>query len=272
MSKASPFCCLRDGMRIKGTVFFPEIRARESLPIAIVCHEFMANRHFSYPYAKTLAKCGYATFCFDFCGGGLVRASQGSSRNMSVITEMDDLKTVIRFAKEQRYTDGKSLLLMGCSQGGLVAALTAAEMPADVSDLILQYPALCIPEAARKGKMLWLKFDPDHIPEKMHAGPMLLGKRYAADVMALDAYQAITGYSGRVLLIHGDQDTLVSMKYTQRAFEVYQAAGADVQLVTIHGGKHIFRMPDHIRQAQRVITAFVQKRKEKNDENNNCLV
>lgn len=220
MSESSHFFCYRDGLKIKGTVFFPEDHAQEKLPIAIVCHEFMANRYFSYPYAKTLARCGYAAFCFDFCGGGLVSASQGSSREMSVMTEMADLRAVIRFAREQDFTNENTLLLMGCSQGGLVAALTAAEMPEGVSGLILQYPALCIPEAARKGEMLWLKFDPAHIPDKMHAGPMRLGRRYAADVMDMDAFQNITGYTGKVLLLHGDRDTIVDMEYSKRAFFV----------------------------------------------------
>lgn len=216
----------------------------------------MTNRHFSYPYVKTLAQSGYAAFCFDFCGGGLVSSSQGSSRNMSVVTEMSDLKAVIQFAKDQDFTDENTLLLMGCSQGGLVAALTAAEMPDEVSGLILQYPALCIPDAAQKGEMLWLKFDPDHIPEKMHEEPMRLGRRYAADVMDIDAFQAITGYTGKVLLIHGNRDTIVDMDYSQMACEAYQAAGADVRFVTISGGKHIFRRPAHIRQEQKVITDF----------------
>lgn len=259
MKTKSHFFCHRDGLKIKGTVFLPEGHTQEKLPIAIVCHEFMANRLFSYPYAKTLARCGYTAFCFDFCGGGLVSASQGSSREMSVVTEMADLKAVIQFAREQDFTDENTLLLMGCSQGGLVAALTAAEMPEEVSGLILQYPALCIPDAARKGEMLWLTFDPAHIPEKMHAGPMRLGRRYAADVIDMDAFQAIKGYTGKVLLIHGDRDAIVDMEYSQRAFEAYQAAGADARFFTIPGGKHIFRRQSHVRQAQEAIADFAKR-------------
>lgn len=259
MHAASHFSCFRDGLKIRGTIFYPEDRPREKLPIAIVCHEYMANQLFSYPYAKALARCGYATFCFDFCGGGLVSASQGSSRNMSVLTEIADLKAVIRFAREQPDTDKASLLLMGCSQGGLVAALTAAAMPDEINGLILQYPALCIPDAARNGDMLWLKFDPAHIPDKMHAGPMRLGRRYVTDVMELNVFQAISGYTGRVLLIHGDQDTIVSLEYARKALAVYQSGGTDAKLVIIPGGKHIFRRPAHIRQAKEAIKAFVQK-------------
>ena len=94
------FSCYRGSLEIRGTVFMPS--GQTDVPIAIVCHEFMTNRLFSYPYAMALAKSGYAAFCFDFCGGGIVCGSDGDSRDMSVLTEIDDLKAVIAFAKEQR--------------------------------------------------------------------------------------------------------------------------------------------------------------------------
>lgn len=250
------FVCRRDNLKIIGTVFLPAAQREEKLPIAVVCHEFMANRLFSYPYAKALAAAGYAAFCFDFCGGGVVCASQGDTRDMSVLTEIEDLKAVLRFAGAQEYAMERKLLLMGCSQGGLVAALTAAQMPESVSGLILLYPALCIPDDARSGRMLGLKFDPANVPEKMRAGPMRLGKRYVLDVMNMDAYRQIAGYRGKVLLLHGSKDTIVDAEYSRRAAAVYQAVGADAQLVTVRGGRHIFRKPYQIRQAQNEIAAF----------------
>lgn len=259
------FFCYRDGLKINGTLFLPKTHKNERLPIAIVCHEFMANQLFSFPYAKALAEIGFAAFCFDFCGGGLVSTSRGSRRDMSVLTEISDLKAVLRFAQSLHNTDESELLLVGCSQGGLVAALTAAQMPETVNGLVLLYPALCIPDAARAGEMLWLKFDPSHIPEKMHAGPMPLGRRYAADVMNMDAFRQIAGYSGKVLLLHGDRDAIVDISYAEKAESVYRAAGADVRFVVIPGGKHIFRKPSQIRQATQEITAFVRKIKEENE-------
>ena len=265
------YSCYRDGLKINGTLFLPQTHKNERLPIAIVCHEFMANQLFSFSYAKALAGIGFAAFCFDFCGGGLVSMSRGSRRDMSVLTEISDLKAVIRFAQSLSNTDESNLLLVGCSQGGLVAALTAAQMPETVNGLVLLYPALCIPDAARAGKMLWLKFDPSNIPEKMHAGPMPLGRRYAADVMNMDAFQQIAGYSGKVLLLHGDRDTIVSISNTQKACCVYQSAGANVRFVTIPGGKHIFRKPSQIRQATQEIIAFahniIKKEHEKKADN-----
>lgn len=257
------FSCRREDLNISGTVFFPREEKGNKYPIAVICHEFMTNQAFSYPYAKALAACGYAAFCFDFCGGGLISTSQGSSREMSVLTEIKDLKAVIAFAQSQRYVNTDALLLMGCSQGGLVAALTAAQMPESVKSLILLYPALSIPDAARTGNMLWMKFDPSHVPEKLHSGPMRLGRNYVLDVINMDAYHQIAQYHGRILIVHGDKDTLVDISHSKKARYCYQAAGASVRLVTISGGKHIFRKPSQIRQVQKEIRIFVGNSKDR---------
>ena len=257
------FSCRREDLNISGTVFFPREEKGNKYPIAVICHEFMTNQAFSYPYAKALVVCGYAAFCFDFCGGGLISTSQGSSREMSVLTEIKDLKAVIAFAQSQRYVNTDALLLMGCSQGGLVAALTAAQMPESVKSLILLYPALSIPDAARTGNMLWMKFDPSHVPEKLHSGPMRLGRNYVLDVINMDAYHQIAQYHGRILIVHGDKDTLVDISHSKKARYCYQAAGASVRLVTISGGKHIFRKPSQIRQVQKEIRIFVGNSKDR---------
>lgn len=256
------FSCYRGDLEIRGSIFMPS--GQTDVPIAIVCHEFMTNRLFSYPYAMALAKSGYAAFCFDFCGGGIVCGSDGDSRDMSVLTEVEDLKAVIAFAKEQRYTSEEPLLLMGCSQGGLVAALTAAELPEEIGGLILQYPALSIPDAARKGEMLWMSFDPDNVPEEMRSGPMRIGRQYATDVMDIDTLPTITRYTGKVLILHGDKDTLVNISGSQSAAEAYEAAGADVRFQIIPGGRHIFLNPEHIKMAVNSISEFVAQIMEKN--------
>ncbi|MDD7293320.1 MAG: hypothetical protein PUG83_07470, partial [Clostridiaceae bacterium] len=109
------FSCERDGLTIKGTVFLP--KGKTDCPIAVISHGFMANQMFSQIHAQNLAKMGYAAFCFDFCGGTLVGSSDGDSTDMSVLTEVEDLKAVIEFAKSQSYTDENELILLGCSQG-----------------------------------------------------------------------------------------------------------------------------------------------------------
>lgn len=251
------FSCYRDDLEIRGTVFLPKSYDETQLPIAVVSHEFMANRLFSFPYAYELAQNGYAAFCFDFNGGGFFSESEGKSENMSVLTEIEDLKAVIDFAKNQEYTKNTDILLMGCSQGGLVSALTAVELQEEISGLILQYPALSIPDDARKGKMIKAEFDPNNIPERLNCGLMKLGKNYVSDVIEMKIPESIVGYKGNVMIIHGNADTLVDISYSKNAYEAYQTAGANAQLHIIENAGHIFLKPKHIKESQKYISAFV---------------
>ena len=250
------FSCERDGLTIKGTVFLP--KGKTDCPIAVISHGFMANQMFSQIHAQNLAKMGYAAFCFDFCGGTLVGSSDGDSTDMSVLTEAEDLKAVIEFAKEQSYTDENELVLLGCSQGGFVSAIVAAEMKEEVDALILLYPALCIPDDARSGEMMFAKFDPQNVPETFWCGPMKLGRQYVTDVIEMDPYEIINQYTGKVLIIHGNQDEIVDISYALRAVETYSQAGADVEMKIIDEGGHMFFRPIHAYKALGYIREYVR--------------
>ena len=229
----SRFTCRRDNLTIGGTEYRPE---GEQLPVAIVCHGFMAAQGSVRQYAKALARMGYAAYCFDFCGGSAVKGkSDGATTEMSVLTEVKDLEEVIRYVQSLPYTDDR-LLLMGCSQGGFVSALTAAKHPEMVEKLVLFYPALCIPDDARAGKMMFARFDPRNPPEQFRCGPMKLGRCYPMDVMEMDPFAEIRGYDGPVLIVHGTKDKIVHPDYSRRAAETY----ANVQLYMIENGAHGF--------------------------------
>ena len=228
------FECKRDNLTIRGTEYRPE---GDDLPVAIICHGFMAWQDTVRHYAKELARMGYCAYCFDFCGGSVMKKgkSDGKTTDMSVLTEVRDLEAVIEYVQSLPYT-GSELLLMGCSQGGFVSALTAAKHPGLADKLVLFYPALCIPDDARAGKMMFARFDPQNIPEKLHCGPMKLGRCYPASVIDMDPYEEIKAYTGPVLIIHGTKDKIVRMDYSKRAAECY----ANAELHFIAGGAHGF--------------------------------
>ncbi len=87
---------------------------------------------------------------------------------MSLETEKRDLQCVIDYVSSLGYADMTKLILTGESQGGLVSCLVAAERQTD--KLILLYPALCIPDDARRGKMLFIRFDPENIDSTLKSG------------------------------------------------------------------------------------------------------
>ena len=241
----STFECKRDGLTIRGTIYCPK---GDHFPIAIVCHGFMAWQDSVKHYAAFLAEMGYAAFTFDFCGGSVMCGkSDGKTTEMSVLTETKDLEAVIEYVRNLSYTDSEKILLMGCSQGGFVSALVAAKNNFPIEKLVLFYPALCIPDDARAGKMMMVKFDPQNVPDTFHCGMMKLGRCYAMDVMQIDAFAEIKNYAGRVCIVHGTKDKIVDVSYANRAAEAYKSTmpigmqeSERVQLHFIDGGEHMF--------------------------------
>ena len=240
----SDFACQRDNLTIRGTEYRPK---GNCLPIAVVCHGFMAFQDTVRQYAVVLAEMGYVSYCFDFCGGCVIKGkSDGSTAEMSVLTEVKDLEAVIRYARGREYSNPEEILLMGCSQGGFVSAIAASKLNGIISKLVMFYPALCIPDDARAGKMMFAKFDPGNIPDIIRCGPMKLGKCYVRDVIGMDPYQEIQDFSGDILIVHGTKDKIVNMEYSKRAYEMYSEnrgkndGAGTVSFFPLDGGRHGF--------------------------------
>ncbi len=220
--EASVFECKREGLTIRGTQY--RKNNGENLPIAISCHGFMANQETVRQYAILLADLGYAAFCFDFNGGSVMKSqSEGKTTDMSILTEMRDLEAVLAYVKSLPYVNPERIFLMGCSQGGFVSAMVAAKNEHPIEKLCLFYPALCIPDDARAGKMMMSKFDPYNVPETFRCGPMKLGRCYAEDARDIDPFEKIKDYKGEVLIVHGTKDNIVDIKYAHCAVETYKS-------------------------------------------------
>ena len=88
---------------------------------------------------------------------------------------------------------------------------------------------------------------------------MRIGKRYVTYVIDVETLPTITQYTGNVLIIHGDKDTLVNIAGSENSKEAYLAAGADVRMEIIEGGKHIFLKPKHINTAKSFVAEFAKR-------------
>jgi dienelactone hydrolase len=227
------FSCKRENLTIRGLKW----KEKEGkLPAVILSHGFMANQSMNKAYAKLLASMGYAAFTFDFCGGGLGSKSEGKSEEMSVNSEVKDLEAVLEYVKSCPDVDTNRISLLGCSQGGFVSAICAVNHP-EIENLILFYPAFCIPDDARAGKMLFCKFDPANIPDIICRFPMKIGGGYAKEVLDWNYLDKIADYSGKVILLHGMADNIVDIEYSRKAAKIY----TDCHYYEIPDGQHMFR-------------------------------
>ena len=186
----------RDGMKIWGELYLPE--SEEPLPLVIMCHGFGGNHEHMSAYAKAFAGNGFAVYSFDFIGGGYGSRSDGTMKEMSVLTEAADLSAVLDRMKEQPGIDPDSIFLMGGSQGGFVCSYVAGVRPDDVAGLVCLYPAYVLQDNAWKQTP-----DPDNIPETINLMGIALGGIYNRDAMSFDIYDIIRNYPGKVLIIHG---------------------------------------------------------------------
>lgn len=218
-------------------------------PIAIVCHGFNGTHHFAQDYFVPLAELGYMTYAFDFPCGSLNSRSDSNTVNMSILDEQNDLRAIINYFRSQPYVDPQRIVLIGESQGGLVAALTAAQMDEEVERLVLIYPALCIPDN-------WNKAYPKYedIPDTTHLWGVPMGRRFFEEIKPMKVFEQIAGFNHPVLIIQGDADSIVLMEDSRRAVKIYKNA----RLHIIPGAGHGFK-PDERREAIEQIEKFLKR-------------
>ena len=235
------------GRTLYGELLLPKGKAGP-LPTVICCPGFGTSFQFC---KKTIGKClamsGFAAYCFDFYGGCKGSKSGGSMLEMSIFTERDDLSAVIEHIKTLDVVDRENLFLLGESQGGCVAGITAPRHRDDVRARVQYYPAFCIPDDARK------RFpSAEDIPETYKVFNQKVGRVYAEKLLDFDIYRAIALYDRPVLIIHGDADKVVDVSYGRRAAEVY----ADAQFVCLPGEDHSFSGKGKLKAAKLAFDFF----------------
>lgn len=196
---------------ISGRLYLPQTN---KCPMVILSHGFNGSGDDFTEYAKVLVENGIGAFIFDFCGGSLRSKSNLSTTEMTVFTEKEDLLAVIDFAEKQQNTDG--VFLFDASMGGLVSALCAEECADKIQGMVLLYPALCVADD-------WNRRFPnvDEIPDVYNAWEVPLGKNFAKTLHGFNVFEHIGNYSGGVVILHGDNDAVVPLKYSEKANEIY---------------------------------------------------
>lgn len=216
------------GQKIYGVAYIP---ARAKSPLVIISHGLGGSYRSNTAYAEQLARHGIAAYIFDFRGGGGTM-SDGSTTQMSVMTEVSDLETVLSAARSWDFADAEKIVLFGTSQGGAVSAITAARHAGEVSGAALFYPAFLVHDAVHE------QFSSlSEVPDKYQFNWIRAGRAYAADVWDYDVYAEIGAFKKPVLLLHGDADTIVPVSYSERACAVYDSEEYHI----IKGAGHGFR-------------------------------
>ena len=217
----------RDGNRIFGMMYYNSASSKKQ-PAVILSHSSSLTHEAMSGYALAIAKMGYAAYCFDFCGGSDKSKSDGKTDEMTVFTEVEDLRAVVKTVKSLDYVDSSNVCLLGSSQGGLVSALLADECPDDFAGMILFYPAFNIPEMVKMFSGFGGFGD--------FGGMMSMSEAYINSIKDFDVWSHIGKFSKPVCIIHGTADMIVPISNSVKAVGLYPSA----TLNKIEGANHGF--------------------------------
>lgn len=219
---AKKFTCMQNDKEIEGVLYFPnEFNESKKYGVVIVSHGFISNYMEAIPYCEHFAQAGYIAVCFNFHEG----------TKMCISSEVSELIAVKNYMQSKVYVDVKNIILMGFSQGGLVSGLTAARCKDEIAKLIMVYPALCIPDDARRGKLGGGRYDINNVPECIDCGRTTIGKIFHEDVVNMDVYLELATYKGPVLILHGTADSMVDYTYSMRAQKMYEEGQCHLQII-----------------------------------------
>lgn len=214
---------------IDGVFYIPE--GMSEFPAVILSHGYNSTSDAFSAAGDFFASRGIGAAAFNFCGGSLSDTSGFPTTSMTLTTEKEDLLAVYDYlVSTGRVSRGSRVFLFGSSQGGMISALAAEELGGKIGGLMLQYPALCIPDD-------WRRRYPagSDIPDTAELWGMNLGRAFITEACSMDLSKAVGAYSGNVLIMHGGKDDIVPLSYSEWAARTYKHARLELFPEEGHG-------------------------------------
>lgn len=220
-------------------------RAAPDAPLAVILHGITGNKEERHilGVAGALREAGFGTFRVDLCGHG---ESEGSFAAHTILRWVRNTRDVLTFAGSV----SRRVFLCGHSQGGLTAMLAAAAGAEALSGLILLSPACSIPEGARRGELLGMRFDPADPPEyaELPNKGVSVGRAYIRAAQKIRTEEAT--FSGPVLIVHGEADQTVPVSWSMDLIRQYPNG----RLVIVPGDSHCY--DHHLDAVQEAVRAW----------------
>ncbi len=204
---------------------------KQTNKIIIFAHSFKGDKDSDYiavDFAKHISNKGYALIRFDCFGTG---ESEGNFEDSSIITQIEDLQDVIKYAKSLGYLD---ICLIGLSMGTSVSIMAYDN---SIKCVILWSPVfshLSLFERYReevytKGRAI----DGSYITKKK----FIIGKKMLDSFKDIEISSNLAKIRCPLLAIIGSEDRNISEK---RAQEFMKMIPSGNKLEVIQGGDHDF--------------------------------
>lgn len=242
-----------DGVKLHTKLEFPENRSEQSgekFPLLILFHGLTGNmeeRHILACASGALAE-GYAVLRAEMYGHG---KSEGTFKEHTLYKWIIGGLCMVDWAKEQSFVS--AIYMSGHSQGGLLSMIVAGMKNDDIKALIPLAPAWMIPEGARKGNLVGIPFDPDHVPDVLSNGHVELDGNYIRTAQSIHVEDFFEKYTRPVLIIQGDADEAVPLFYAEEAARRYK----DARLRILPGDDHGYSR--HLEDVVKELRAFLRE-------------
>ena len=232
-----------DHGKLQAVIQKPDLKPGQQCPMVVFCHGFGGTKEgpLFELITDSLQKHGIASIRFDFNGHG---ESEGKFEDMTVPNEINDAKKVVEYVRDLRYVS--KVALVGHSQGGVVASMTAGELGSDISAVVLMAPAAVLRDDAIRGSTFGKQYNPLDPPEYVELwGPQRLGRNYIKTAFSLPIYETAANYHGPALIIHGNGDRIVPYTYGLRFHQQWKGSEYVLQEYFDHGfSQNIYRTTD----------------------------
>ena len=238
--------------KLQGILQKPVLAAGQQCPMVVLCHGFGGSKDgpLFELIADSLQANGIASLRFDFNGHG---ESEGDFVDMTVPNEIEDAQKVVEYVRDLRYIN--KVALVGHSQGGVVAAMTAGQLGADdIAAVALMAPAAVLRDDALRGSTMGATYNPQDPPESVNLwGGKKLGRKYIKSALTLPIYETAAKYTGPALVVHGTGDRVVPYTYGLRFHQQWQGS----EYVELEYFDHGFTQ--NIYRATSLVSAFLVK-------------
>lgn len=179
--------------------------SREKTPCLILGHGFTGNKNerLLVMISEKLLEAGISSVRFDYAGHG---ESEGIPEEVTVAQEISDLKAIMKYVKDDEHIDSGKIFLGGHSLGGLIALITASQLPDEVYGLVLISPALTMFHELIKD-LTGEKLKKVMNGGTLDCGGFLVGKKMIDECSTIDAFSLARKMNPRSLLVHGEGDS-----------------------------------------------------------------
>ncbi|HEX4774242.1 MAG TPA: alpha/beta fold hydrolase [Candidatus Saccharimonadales bacterium] len=204
-------------LKLSGTLALPEVV--EPVAGVVLFHGMTSSENSYAPLAESLAAQGIAGLAVSMRGHG---DSEGGFATCTVAEAINDGLAAYDFLTSHQAIDASRIGLLGSSVGAILALITTEKR--NVKSLVLRAPAVYTPE------MLQLSMADTMTNE---------GSQFheVNDLLKTPAGKAVAVYTGNLLVIASENDTIIPASVTNDYIGIADKAGRK-ELIVLQGAPH----------------------------------